>query len=264
MSAAAGDTAEWLLGAAFLGWARAAHGKADLQIKMLRCSQDNWHSAVLLRSSFASWRQCARCSGLLIWRWRAHGLALLRVVVGVWRLSVFETRSVPGSGCSTPPCTRPARFVPITDPAAKATPSRHTQLARRSTSMTTGGARPYLVAAVQDDGRLRTTPIRTTPRPNSQVCTQSSADQSLRDRCRSSGRSANPPAALNRGLSQSTPSLPDTFVRIQDLQTGSGDHTASGETEVIGGQLLSASEGFVSTPQRRRSGGMKPFSSSYG
>merc|ERR1712014_199382 len=40
--------------------------------------------------------------GLLRWRWRARGLALLRVVVGTWRLGVFELRGPSSSGCSTP------------------------------------------------------------------------------------------------------------------------------------------------------------------
>merc|ERR1739848_857120 len=90
----------------FFVWRQTSYHEAHSQIKALNRSQCNWQNAVRLRTAFAAWTQCARCVGNmrgLRWRWQAHGLALLRVVLGTWRLVVFETRTIPpSSGASTP------------------------------------------------------------------------------------------------------------------------------------------------------------------
>lgn len=49
----------------------------------------SWHR---LRVTIACWRQTAHSSALLRWRYRARGLALLRVVVGTWRMTILELR----------------------------------------------------------------------------------------------------------------------------------------------------------------------------
>merc|ERR1712078_429742 len=86
-----------------LVWKQSACGKTSLQVEALCKYLTVWQGAVRRRLFLSAWRQTARCIGLLRWRWRARGLALLRVVVGTWRLRVFELKGTPSnSKCPAP------------------------------------------------------------------------------------------------------------------------------------------------------------------
>jgi hypothetical protein len=243
-------------GALFSVWARAASSKAHKKrIRMVRCSQDTWYCAVLLHSTLVSWRQCARENWLIIWRWRTQGLALLRVIVGAWRLSVFEIRSAPGSRSATPTCTRPS-YITMNEKAR--TPSQHSRLGRRSLpgSMPRGGSR-QLVAARQPEAE-RKSPKRS--RSQTQIVSHSTTsgrgiqERATRDRRKSSSslRAADAPMAItSTALGQLS-----SFVRVLDLQKCPGkpgtseSDTASMETQrLCAGQVLtSPSQSFLSTP----------------
>lgn len=94
-----------------LAWKHFTCGKAILHVKALCKYLTLWQGAVRLRLFVSAWRQSARCIGLLRWRWRAHGLALLRVVLGTWRLAVFELKGpLTRSGCTAPNIS-PTRYA---------------------------------------------------------------------------------------------------------------------------------------------------------
>ncbi|CAK0827826.1 unnamed protein product, partial [Prorocentrum cordatum] len=86
-----------------LAWRRASGASFAAEAELLRRSWRRCEAARRLQSAFVGWRGNARASGLLRWRSRVHGLALLRVVVGTWHLVVFELRTAlvsPASGSS--------------------------------------------------------------------------------------------------------------------------------------------------------------------
>eukprot|EP00931_Biecheleriopsis_adriatica_P034356 TRINITY_DN19852_c0_g1_i2.p1 TRINITY_DN19852_c0_g1~~TRINITY_DN19852_c0_g1_i2.p1 ORF type:complete len:546 (-),score=108.07 TRINITY_DN19852_c0_g1_i2:45-1682(-) len=86
----------------FCAWRWLAGRRHRLHVKHVLRSQASWRDIAVLLVAVATWRQCAQRSGLLRWSSTAKSSALLRIVVGTWRLAAFELRTVPGSGASTP------------------------------------------------------------------------------------------------------------------------------------------------------------------
>jgi len=103
-------TVLWL---AVFVWRSALCDEAGLEIKALSHSQVNWQNAARLRSVLTTWRQYAQFTATLRWRWHARGLALLRVAIGTWRLGVFELRTLPSSGYSTPRGDAPRMVISL-------------------------------------------------------------------------------------------------------------------------------------------------------
>ncbi|CAE8683318.1 unnamed protein product, partial [Polarella glacialis] len=91
------DEAEMLL-RGFCSWRLALFGRLRLRSRQLRESQVFWEGRAVLLSAAATWRQFSKRSRSLRWGWQAQSLALLRAVLGTWRLAVFELRGLPSPG----------------------------------------------------------------------------------------------------------------------------------------------------------------------
>lgn len=87
---------------AFCSWRLLLSRKVHLEACCLRRLQANSHMSHILLLTMTTWCQYAQKSRSMRWSCSTRNLALLRAVLGTWRLAVFEQRSLQVSGCTTP------------------------------------------------------------------------------------------------------------------------------------------------------------------
>jgi len=224
----------------FAAWSQAVELEASLQVKALRRAQDTWRNDMLARSAFSAWRQYARCTGLLLRRWRAHSLVLVRVILDVWRFSVVE-RCHSSSGPSTPTHPRKlvSRFMPVTDSVSTAT-----SLGSSRKSNSHGSEPPR-----RDSSRKEVKQMipRQTPKSSSAASLNSGRASSREASLQRSSRKSEPTYSRAR----SDPELPHTVVHLKDLCLA--EIHLDDESSARGGHPAPrrpTSQGFVSTPRR--------------
>eukprot|EP00928_Gymnodinium_smaydae_P031115 TRINITY_DN2294_c0_g1_i3.p1 TRINITY_DN2294_c0_g1~~TRINITY_DN2294_c0_g1_i3.p1 ORF type:complete len:1514 (+),score=290.58 TRINITY_DN2294_c0_g1_i3:54-4595(+) len=202
--------ARFLVLLCFLAWRVGPWSRSDLYVQVLTQSHASWWDVVTLRMALNAWRHTARCQGLLRWRWRARGLALLRVVVGTWRLAVFELRGVQGAASSHGHGRRP-RVAARPPEEPREAPSQQQQQPqqqpqqRRSARSSTPSDASRLAAAPRAAGQPRT-PGRYPPPPSSNSTPMSQpttavalavARESLRRSSSASGAAPSMPSRLS-------------------------------------------------------------------
>lgn len=181
---------------------------------------------------------CATASARAVTSW------LMTSAFTCWRLqsspSLPHRSAAPGSGCSTPSCPRTGRPLAMGSSASKPTPSRHSHLDRRASapaqrmsSQESVSASQGVMERAKENGRLRADAVRMTPRQSNAVRRQSTGDVAPKGRASSNSGRRNTEPGIGLHSAVSTPALPDTFLRITDLQSA-----------------VEEGSGFVRTPRR--------------